>query len=204
VDIALDDRNVYWTSKFGLTFGTVCSAPKDGLDAGFAMLWRAEGLTHRIATDRQGTVFFTDDDGRLHRMNVDGGSPTSIGNADGSAPSSALALDVTSAYWAVRDLTAGTVNVAAKDGTTVKMLASSQAAPAALASDGINLYWANYGAGLDGAILTCNIATCSPTTLVPNAPNARAIVVDQVAIYWIQSDDFARPGSIWRMPRPTN
>ena len=193
--VAVDDRNVYWTDKHNLAVRT---APKDGVDAAFTTLWQSGTTTPwHIAADGQGRLFFTVDDGRLYRMNVDGGAPTPFAGAGVADAGSGIALDINAAYWAVRDPTAGTVNAVAKDGTRSTTLAASQPAPRDLASDGFALYWINPGP--DGAILKCEVARCVPTPVVQHIVYPAAILVDQVAIYWIQAN--TPLGSIWRMDK---
>jgi hypothetical protein len=200
-EVAVDDRNVYWTEELALA---VRSAPKDGVDAGYRTLWQSASVTpFHIATDGQ-RVFFTADDGKLYYSNVDGGAVTSLGTANASG-ALGIALDTSAVYWTIPDPSMGSINVASKSLLKVTAIASSQRRPTDVASDGTGLYWVNFGSGTasDGTVVTCSIGSCStPTQLVGNQPDPRAILVDNVSVYWIDNGATPGVGSLWKVAKP--
>jgi hypothetical protein len=197
-NLAVDDRNVYWTDRAN---SVVRAAPKDGVDAAFATLWQNRAVVpDDISTDGQ-RVYFTGLEGKLYRMTVDGGGLAVFAASGDGGTGSAVALDNSAAYWAVNS-PSSTVNIAGKTSAASSALASSQTHPIDLASDGINLYWLNFGAGPDGALLTCPIASCgSPAVLARNLGYPQAIVVDSAAVYWIQSEPGLLHSSVWRLSK---
>jgi len=154
LNVAVDDHNAYWTD---INSRTVRMAPKDGVDAGFIQLWQSNAPSRRHCDRRVARVLHRprwkavpDDGGWRLARNVRSTWRCSVGFARHTRRHAA--------YWTVRTQTTGSVNVINKTGATAGTLAASQAQPVDVASDGISLYWLNRGTGLDGALLTCNIA----------------------------------------------
>ena len=75
------------------------------------------------------------------------------------------------------------------------MLASSQRSPAAIASDGVNVYWVNQGPAGTPSVLKCAVSGCggAPTVLACADPyphsQPSAIAVDDTSVYWTNQDD---------------
>ena len=193
--IALDDRNVYWTDDSDKNVRVV---PKTGRDGGSSVLWQSDAARPTQITTDGVRLYVTADDGRLYVMGVDGGPPMAVGPAN---PQGALgvAVDDQAVYWTVADPTAGIIYRAPKTSLTPAMLASSQNDPLDVVSDGTNAYWVNNGtnpSGLTGAVMTCPIAACStPVPMVSRIPGPFAMVVDSVAVYWVDG------ASVWKVAK---
>jgi hypothetical protein len=194
IAMALDDHNVYWTD----TANAVRAVPKTGGDGGSGLLWRTDaGGLNRITSDGV-RLYVAANDGRLYVLGVDGGAPAAVGPAN---PQGAVgvAVDDQSVYWTISDPTAGIIYRAPKSSLIPTMLASSQNDPLDVVSDGTNAYWVNNGtdpSGLTGAVMTCPIAACStPVPMVSRIPGPFAMVVDSVAVYWVDG------ASIWKVAK---
>ena len=102
--------------------------------------------------------------------------------ATGGTAIQALALDANHVYWT--DSSAGTVNVVAKTGGAVHMLAQGQAKPMGLAVDDAYVYWSN---NLGGAIMRAAKDGSGSPSVVIGATSPNNVAVIGGSIYWIQS-----------------
>jgi hypothetical protein len=153
-----------------------------------------------VATDGQ-RVYFTADDGLLRVVGIDGGAAVGLGVASAGG-SFDVTLDDASVYWSVQDPAQGAIDRAPLSTLAPTTLASMQADPRSIASDGTNLYWiASSSSASATAIMGCTIASCTPGVLatIPTG-SLSAIVVDAVAIYVVQPGG-SGDGAIWKVAK---
>ena len=195
--LAIDDQSIYWSEESARVF----AAPKDGADAGGATVWKGSTSVNYLATDGQ-RLYFTADDGMLHIAGVDGGQPTAIGTA-GPSSSEGVALEDGVVYWTVFDPSNGQVNAASTTSLTPTTFVGTLELPLPVASDGINVYWADMPSeGPPTAeIHKCAVAACSPI-VIGHGYLPHAIVVDDVAVYWTDTQSTTGLyGSLWKIAK---
>jgi hypothetical protein len=195
--LAIDDVSVYWTEQTA----SVLTAPKDGQNQTGIPLWEGDATTENIATDGQ-RVYFTADDGLLHGVGVDGGSPFAVGSPSLS-PSDGVVLDSDHVFWTVQDPYEGVVNGAPLDSLSPLPLASGLRSPGSIATDGTSLYWIATiaDAGPAEGVYTCIIASCTPTLLAAGSPSLTSIVVDDTAVYWTDQGATLTTGAVYKLTK---
>jgi hypothetical protein len=191
--LAIDDVHVYWSEESA----NVYVAHKYGTAETPTALWNGDASVDEVTTDGQ-QVYFTADDGLLRVMGVDGGGVRTFGQP-GQTASLGVALDSNTVFWTVGApvdtvLAVGKTSPAGSGST----LAGSQANPQAVASDGLDVYWAN--TGVTSTIAECAIASCSPTTIVSGLNLPSALVVDSVAVYFTDANSGSN-GTLWKIAK---
>jgi hypothetical protein len=191
--LAIDDSRVYWTEDTG----DVYFAHKYGTAETPTPLWQGQASVNALVTDGQ-QVYFACGDGVLRVVGVDGGAPRAFGQA-GQASSNAVAIDTDTVFWTIGDPT-DTVLAAGKNSsaTVGNTLASSQDGVEWIASDGLDLYWADVG--LTSTIVQCAIGDCQPATVASGLNIPSAIVVDDVAVYWTNTNAGSN-GTLWKIAK---
>jgi hypothetical protein len=191
--VTADSSNVYWTDAQS---GTVQAV---SVNAGEPWV---------LAAHRQGPYGIASDDDNVYWADTPfestalhsgfilsipktGGEPVTL--ATGGEPYGLLVWDGL-LYWT--DLGGEILSVPVGGGAPVT-LSSSQTAPAAIATDGVNLYWTNVGnpTSLAGSIVRMTIGGGQPVTLVSDGVTPLGIAVDSTSVYW--TDDGA--GTIMRL-----
>jgi hypothetical protein len=202
-DLAVDDTNGYWLQDTDPA--TIKKAAKGGTNGAATQLVAETGDAgsyHHIATDGQ-YVYWTADDGKVRRIAVGGGAVTVVASATGSA--GGLAVDEQNVYFTAGD-DPGTVNYAPKGGTSGgSALAAAQHLPIAVAVDANSIYWVNSAIGISetsGTVMTCRIASCTPTTLASAQRTPVSIAVDDTAVYWSNFDLGNSQGGIMKVAKP--
>jgi hypothetical protein len=190
-DVAVDATNVYWL-EIPSGPARVKSAPKGASNTTavtqIALDTALGNAYNHIAADGQ-FVYWTADDGKVRRVAPTGGTVTVVASATGNA--GGLAVDDQNVYFTAGD-DPGTVNIAPKGGSSGgNGLAASQHLPVAVAVDQNSAYWVNALIGTSpnsGTVMTCHIASCTPTPIATAQHGPVAIAVDDVAVYWSNYD----------------
>ena len=205
--LAVDATNAYWIGEDTNSKVALFRTPKGGANGAAITLATSTAATkdfNKLATDGI-NVYFSADDGMIRRVPVAGGTVTVIGKSVGEADN--LVLDENNVYWSVGDPNTGTINMAAKDGSTPNLgtiLTGSQDLPLGLAVDQTNLYWVNGGSALGGntgTIMTCTLGSCTPKALAKGQLTPFSVAVDAKAIYWTNYALGNPTGSIMRLAR---
>jgi hypothetical protein len=189
--LAIDDVNAYWTDDSALQ---VESAPLTGADAG-KRLWIGMISPEQVTTDGQ-RVYFTADDGLLHVVATDGGAvmPSTLGTPN-DAGALGIAYENQTVFWTVSSVGTGQVMQTSTASLAATSIAAGQNTPSSVASDGLNVYWLDFGLNANGELLGCTILNCKPVSLYGPIQTPRAVLVDGTSIYWIDQGT----SSIWRI-----
>jgi len=197
--LAIDDAGLYWAEGTGYVY----AAHKLGSNETGSPIWEGDAETAEVASDGQ-RVYFTADDGLLHVVSVDGGASLSLGSPD-PAGSFGIALSAGDVFWTVYDPTNGEVLAASTTALATQPIAVEQQQPAAVASDGVIVYWANTRDFESGTseICSCVLGDCSTVTVVGQGfSDPTAIVVDSTAIYGIdRQPTLGSNGAVWEIAR---
>jgi hypothetical protein len=202
--VAIDGVNAYWIEDpFGpSTVNKIAKTATGGTGQQLVLDSADAGAFNRVATDGQ-FVYWTADDGKVRRVSTNGGAVTVVAGAAGAALG--LTVDDSNVYWTAGD-DPGTVNMAPKAGSSGgAALAAAQHLPIGVAVDQNSIYWVNGGIGTSptsGSVMTCKIASCTPTELATNQRTPVAIVVDATAIYWSNFDLGSSQGGIYKIAKP--
>ena len=134
--------------------------------------------------------------GKVMRVATDGTGAATLFDADGPQ---GLASDGTNVFAALND---GNAIVKCALGGCIggaTTLAFAQS-PHAVAADATNVYWTN-GLADGGSVAYCPIAGCpgGAALLAPMQSNPYAILVDDVAVYWVTS---APDGAVMKIAKP--
>jgi hypothetical protein len=194
LSIAVDTANVYWTDDF---IFKVESAPLSGADAG-KVLWSSSLSPERVTSDGQ-RVYFTADDGLLHMVAVDGGAvvPSTLGTYN-DAGSVGITYVNQTVMWTVAAAGTGTIQqTSTSSPIAAQAIVAGQSLPNSVASDGLNVYWLNFGLNGNGVLRGCTILSCQPATLYSPIQTPRALLVDSTWIFWLD----VGTSSIWRLPK---
>jgi hypothetical protein len=144
--------------------------------------------------------------GAVKRVSLDGGDVTVL--ATGQSGAMGLSIDAANVYWTIDDAQIGTCGLCpppappkATDttiysvplgGGSVSTVATGYTV-ASVASDGANLYWLDTYAK---TLSTVGVHGGTPTVLVAGEPGSLGPVVDDRAVYWVNTD-----GQIRRMSK---
>ncbi len=171
--VAVDATSAYWTagssvSRAALTDATLTPVGTDPATA------------YPIAVDGV-NAYWADSVGSVFKCAIGGcSSPTTLATSpvvQGLAQG--LVIDAGNVYWT--NITAGTVAMAAKDGSKVTVLASGQSSPIGVAVDATTVYWANNG---NGTLMKMTIAGGSPVTIATGQSGPYDVAVDSSYVYW--------------------
>jgi hypothetical protein len=189
--VAVDSKNVYWTSEGhctgdgGTSTGLVMSEPVAGGTP--ATLASAQGRPEAIAVEGTGVYWVNQTDcsgnGSVVRTGVDGGAPTTL-VSDQVQPQS-IALDGAHVYWtnSTQVLSTGL------DGGALTTIASAQGVSYGIAVEGKNAYW---GQSSTGNVLTEAVTGGSaPKNLTPptgcgtsGCGGVGGLTADGTNVYW--------------------
>ncbi len=195
LSVAIDDQSVYWTENST----QVLSANKYGNKENGSVIWNGDASTNNVATDGQ-RVYFTAVDGVLRAIGVDGGSGFQFGTP-GTVPSEGVAVNSGYVYWSLADPSQGVVARSSTTSPTEMTLATTQLGPFAIASDGVNVYWANLPNAAAAQIVECAVDGGMPK-VVAHGLHSNAIVVDDVAVYWTDGQNATGTnGSLWKLAK---
>jgi hypothetical protein len=154
-------------------------------------------------------LYLAQDDGHVWRMEMDGGGVVNLSGSLTVPLANGLAIDSQAIYWTQQDpnlALPGTVNVTGLDGTNPHVLASNQANPMHIVSDGTNVYWTTLGfgsSGNSGKVWMCSPGSCQPVTLATQQPDPQYIVVDDQAVYWTDYDGVNNfPATVMKVAKP--
>ena len=177
--IAIDAKNVYWTTKATVTMAPIEGGVDTILASNLDSAWG-------IAVS-EGVVFWTEarsPNGAIAMCSVDtDATATFESNEDNPI---GIAVDQTNVYWT--DSVGGTVNAAPRSGGATRVLAQGRDHPTAIAVDATHVYWADAN-----QIESAPIAGGTPTVLAAaNTPFSMA--VDAANVYWTDG------GSVWQLP----
>ncbi len=95
------------------------------------------------------------------------------GQAPGGEPTGSSTVEATSCT----ETCSGTCS----SGGCVVTLATAQSEPVSIATDGTNVYWANFG---DGSVVKAPVGGGAPTTLATLGTGASAVAVSGGSLYW--------------------
>jgi hypothetical protein len=136
-------------------------------------------------------------------VSQDSGVPQTVGDF------ACLTVDSSNVYWGtgLGAANGGGVWKVPLNGGNATLLAGQQDRPHSMASDGTNLYFANFGTGgTTGSIqrIAINGGTPAPTPIAINQASPLDVAVDATDVYWTNSGD----GSVWKsdktIPNPVN
>jgi hypothetical protein len=159
-------------------------------------------------------VYFTSGQSQLQRVQIDGGAQMDVGALTSPTNVSFVAVDSDHYYWAFTDqaTTKGQVLGGAKSAAVASLSFTSTGEDSlGVASDDVNVYWANGGtyngsaANGDGQLLTCPKAGCNgaPRVLAKQLSGAGQIRTDANAIYWVEyGGGAAGAGRVRKVAKP--
>lgn len=120
----------------------------------------------------------------IKKVDINGGTTTTLASDQFAEGYNAIAVDSTSVYWTEgRPGAGGTVRQVDKNGGTVTILATGLSYPCAIAVDSTSVYWTEPYAGTikkigkDGGTIT---------TLISGMNNNYALTVDTTSVYWTE------------------
>lgn len=127
---------------------------------------------------------------------VCGGACVPQGYADCNGTCFDLLVDINNCGACGKICDAGAPCNAGACGVVPVEVASGQAAPFAIAVDGTNVYWANYGTSAnnyaDGAIMQMPLAGGNPVQLASTFERPTSIALDASYVYWIEYSHIKR------------
>ncbi len=179
--IAVQGANVYWVE--GLEDGAVKTVPVNG---GTPTMLAAEQWPIAIAADAESLYWTalgstsTFGDGRVMKMPLAEGTPTTLVAALNSAPES-IAINATGVYWA--DTDAKAIMRVPLAGGAATVLAGAQVAPTGVSADAANVYWTNDA----GEVLKVPSGGGVVVTLASGRSLPLATAVDATNVYWSES-----------------
>jgi len=212
--IALDGKNVYWTTHSA----EVLTCPLSGCGSSPMALWSA-GLAPAasgIAVDAS-DIYWSTAKGEVMKCALSGcnNTPTVLVGATAAlAAANQIALDDGNVYVVdANPAGQGRVLGCAKSGcgNNPAELAIGLNAPRALVTDGVNVYWIERGADFAngqsvsgaGFVRRCAVGGCnnSPTTIASGLTAPTAIAVDGSNVYWAEWGTGSAEGRISAAPK---
>ena len=158
-------------------------------------------------------------DGTVVQIPLAGGSPISLGTGlevfYDSGYLNAVTVDSTYVYWvAGANGSDGAIMRAPIGGGSSKAIFTGQYLPQALTTDGMNVYWANWGtfdsmgrSNNDGTVWQGSVNGTSPLMLASSLSGPSTIVVDSKNVYWVNlgplgNDNFPalNSGTLMKVP----
>lgn len=212
--IALDGKNVYWTTHSA----EVLTCPLSGCGSSPTALWSADlaPAASGIAVDAS-DVYWSTANGEVMKCALSGcnNTPTVLVGATAAlAATNQIALDDANVYVVdANPAGQGRVVGCAKAGcgSNPAELAIGLNAPRALVTDGVNVYWIERGANsVDGqsvsgagSVRRCAVGGCNnpPTTIASGLTAPTAIAVDGSNVYWAEWGTGAAEGRISSAPK---
>jgi hypothetical protein len=188
--IAVDSTTVYWTN--GRAVMTCPISGCNGMPTVYASGQRYAG----DITVANGSVWWADTSGPPTCLSgsvltcpANGcGVPSVLASGLGGPRS--IVTDGSSVYWV--DHCSSDVSACGARGCPQTLTT----APGAnrIATDGRNVYWTESG----GTIMTCSVASCSPTLMASGQTSPVGIAVDAINVYWVND---STSGTIMTMPK---
>jgi hypothetical protein len=213
--LAVHAGRIYWTEFRAL----VSSCAASGCDTTQTQLWLAGNtpVVRAIAADDSGVYWSTGAKDSIMKCGLDGcsNSPTVLDPVDPMAADiEAVAVDRDNVYFADGNPAhAGMILSCPKSGCvgTPSVLADGLSSPNSIATDGINVYWAETGDTYDngrpltgtGSIRTCACSGCNnaPMTVASGLNYPIGIAVDDEFLYWAEQGTGSADGRIWMAPK---
>ena len=207
--LAVGGARVFWT-EFS---ADVSDCPVSGCSAP-AALWSAGDNPQSvgIAVDASG-VYWSTTAGEIMRCDLAGcgRTPTIVMSSGAKIPAvKELAVDANNVYFTdANPAGLGQILACAKTGCDNQptVIASGLNAPTAIATDGVDVYWAEVGVNvLDGQAVVdaglvrkCAVGGCSnaPTTVASGLNMPTAVAVDGGHVYWAEAGSEAATGQVW-------
>jgi hypothetical protein len=164
--IHVDANHIYWAEASAGDERAVLRAPLSGGAA--TTLASGAYPVHGMAID-DAHIYWTSFvlSSQVHRAALDGSGQISL--ASGNLQTQGLVVDRHAAYWANSSNaytllgqpgTDGTTMVVSLDGGDAAPLATAQADPGAIATNGRNVCWANYGDATIACLGICQAGSC--------------------------------------------
>jgi hypothetical protein len=201
MDVAIDDTSIFW----GNGDSAVGRVSKSGGDAQL-VITGLDGAPVSLAVD--GQRLFVSTGNSVYAFNKDGFGPVLVGSPTLGFN---LVVEPSAVDWAAENITEGGVNLMralfdADGGFRAPQLIVTNLAGLAFATDGVNVFWGQYGAiscedSAQVRILRARLAgDASPTPLVTChtlGATTRQIAVDATHVAWFDSCNDA----IWVAPK---
>jgi hypothetical protein len=213
--LAVHDGHVYWTEFWA----SVSSCTSSDCYSTQAPLWIGGNtpVVRAIVVDDSGVYWSTGAKDSIMKCGLDGcdNNPTVLDPIDRTvAEIEAIAVDGDNVYFADGDpAPSGKILFCPKSGCvgTPTVLADGLSSPNAIATDGINVYWAETGDTVEngqplteaGSIRKCARNGCNntPITVASGFNYPIGIVVDEEFLYWAEQGTGAADGRIWMAPK---
>lgn len=197
--VLLDATNAYWVDLSGGAPPTAIHKTPLGGGAGVSLAGGSYTITEWVI-DATNVYYFTDA-GDVMSAPLAGGATTTI--ATGQATSSnigGLAVDATNLYWAIYDPTNGKIIKMPRGGGATTTLASGLVNPAAVATDGTDVYWTAQGTMssgyADGTVAKVPVGGGSVTTLATGERFPNYLALDSKNVYFTSVDVRDHCGSL--------
>jgi hypothetical protein len=211
-DVAIDGTHAYWIEKLGARVGRALKTDGGAATTLTGGLYAVGPVDYSIAVDSTHVYFAA--------RNVIGRVAKTASTPDGGATfetivndvyTVGIAVDDTNVYWATED-NPGLIQYAPKgglpQGAVPTALASDQPNPHAIAVDAKNVYWVNFGPGVntftDGSVMMCPKTGCAasgPVELASKQANPKDIAVDDVAVYWTANGYASSDGAVMKIAK---
>ena len=139
------------------------------------------------------------------KMPKAGGTPTMLARIDGLA-SGEMILDENSVYWTITvtgtSTAPGILKIAKTGGDPVGLFPGPAAHVAGIATDGVDVYWAdNDESNYKGSIMKVPAEGGTPTVLITNQDRPVSIAVDATNVYWTTYATLPSSGTVMKMPK---
>jgi hypothetical protein len=180
------DLAVNASAAFFLEYGTD-SVKKVGLAGGAVTSLASAHGPFKITLDGSFAYWTNDDDGKLMRVPLAGGTATAMSAAAGHPYD--VAVDASFIYYSASAASAVSKIPLAGSGSPVD-IASGQSGYVDLALDATAIYWIRRGSAgrSDGAVMKARLSGGGPITLASGQPAPAGIAIDGTCVYWTNAE----------------
>ncbi len=180
--VAVDGTTVYWTNSNAS--GMVRSIPIGG-GAATSLVTSINGPVG-LALDANNVYFAVTSGNNLRSVPLGGGASTTL--LSGLSTPTDVALDTSYVYW-TQDVAMGSIMRCLKTACVPMVVAPAQDEPRHVATDGVNVYWADY---VTGTVMQTPVGGGVLTTLASGQVEPSGVAIDAANVYFDTGDGTLR------------